>query len=272
MKKIGVILLAFIILSMLLTSCGVEINDNKENIPASSENALIEITPGEEPGDELAAVEHVVVDSFVYPTENMTERQTLPAFSEVDNPFEYAMYVGINTIEEFDKFIAGVNKSYDENLIVTGKKITSRSYYSVVSKTEYSFEAGTAYSDNVFCYTLTRFQVEAVCGGNTSVKPGDIITVAERYSYRPDGSVYAFGYFGYPPMYNNETYLLFLGKKENKAVFAYGEVEDAWKPASVILIDDLSTGKIEVTEENYLQKGYFQYFKAGAAIIQKYVG
>lgn len=254
MKNYILILLALTISVSLfagLYGCSSQASPNESEISAGAANEL-------------------KADSFVYPTEGQTTAQQLPDFAQIkDASAGGSVYSPddldgmLNMIDSYQK-----DKKCDKTAIVTGKKLSSKSYYFKLEPGTLDFNGNALSVTDDLYYTLTRFEVETVAEGD--VKPGDIITIVELYSFREDGKVYAYSIYACPPMVENETYLLFIGSTNGSAVLHNGKVENASLVFTTILIDDYSrSGRAH--EATDVIKGYYYINRLAAEAIAKYV-
>lgn len=222
--------------------------------------------PASDPGTDPALA---AADSFVYPQDNLCGNFELVSYDELQAAPDLSCYSALSTLEAFETAVGFSLKKYDTALTVTGRKLSSKSYWEEVSGTKET-DFGTFNCVDVFQYTLTRFYVETVVSGE-GVSPGDIISVVEMYSFNPDdGLVYIDSPGMAQPMYEGETYLLFLGSADGCAKVRMYTVADSYGVVAALAVDGYSTGADPSAKNEKI--AYFQWNDVAAEVIAKYIG
>ena len=152
--------------------------------------------------------------------------------------------------------------------VVVGRKISSVSYSRFDGSDGLEAPRGV-YSDILRNFTLTRFYVKNVSAGSAENIPA-IVTLAEEYSFRDDGSAYQSMPLYAPPIYGDADYLLFLAPDDG---FSKG-TQDVWKVMAAIRIDDFSRNYDRYTQEEAVEfmesYGYFSDFAVAKEAIARF--
>lgn len=256
-------------LTLMLFACAKPVDAEKyDDGPALQEEKMpdvekpadpaMEIQEGAEPQDAA-----VIYDDFEFPAENRTANQTLPDFGEVKNGLALSEPILIDSLDKLIRFGLPENGA-----VIVGRKIASVSYSRYDGRV-YHEEFEGVYSDIVRNFTLTRFYVTKVSVGENIPA---IVTLAEKYSFRDDGSAYQSIPLYSPPIYDDADYLLFIAPDDGYDKGA----QDVWKVMAAIRIDDFSRGARQYTDEEITEliakRGYFFFPSVAKEAIERYAG
>ncbi|MBQ6043712.1 MAG: hypothetical protein IJL41_06175 [Clostridia bacterium] len=256
-------------LTLMLFACAKPVDAGKyDDGPAAQDGKMSEVEKpadpamenqeGAEPQDAA-----VIFDDFEFPAENRTANQTLPDFGEVKNGLELSEPVAISSLDELIRIGLPENGA-----VIVGRKIASVSYSRYDGRVYHEAFEGV-YSDIVRSFTLTRFYVTKVSVGENIPA---IITLAEEYSFRDDGSAYQSMPLYSPPIYDDADYLLFIAPDDGYDKGA----QDVWKVTAAIRIDDFSRGARSFTDEEITEliakRGYFAVPSVAKEAIERFAG
>jgi hypothetical protein len=186
----------------------------------------------------------------------------------------------IVTYDNLERFEKGFfMHDYDNNLIVRGKKVSSKSFYKdngpTVDKDGYK-------KYDIRSYTLSDIEITEVLQqrniNDTKFKKGDIITIYEYYYYKPGSNNIGeliLPNSPYCPVVNmNEDCIFYLQSNNDGYQTNFEKLDNVWLNYTFFIIDDktknvkdINSSKKLKDESKYYGINYILYYQ----VINKYV-